>query len=110
MAEEFDVFADSMNKQANRKPAPQQPAQPQPQQRQQKKQFHKNFQHRPQKQNNSPLRGANGEESVNPLFSIFEKHVRSSSEKPLDPLFAFAFFRSISSCATLRSPHKITGF
>jgi transcription termination factor Rho len=48
----------------------------------QKKQFHKNFQHRPQKQNNSPLRGANGEESVNPLLNAplpAEQHAEQQS-------------------------------
>ena len=65
MAEEFDVFA-GVNKPAAPVPQPSQGA---------KKKFHKKD--RPfrgnnggsAKQNNSPLRGANGEESVNPLLN-----------------------------------------
>ena len=73
MAEEFDVFAGAMNtaKPQNQQPKPQQAPQT-PQQAQparSKKQFHKNFQHRQQQKNNSPIRGANGEESVNPLLN-----------------------------------------
>ena len=90
MAEEFDVFAGSMK---SPNPAPQQngggnnggsaPAaaggapQPNPGQpnsgghnKQQRRQFHhgKPF-NRPQKSNASPIRGANGSESVNPLLN-----------------------------------------
>ena len=70
MAEELDVFASAVTKGAASKPAP-----PPPQQQGggQKKKFHgnragKNF-GRPGKPNNSPIRGANGEESVNPLLN-----------------------------------------
>ena len=71
MAEEFDVFAQSA------KPArPAQPAAPAAQpsnngggQQGQKKQFHKHQQHRSQQKNNSPIRGGNGAESVNPLLN-----------------------------------------
>ena len=79
MAEELDVFAGAMG--AHRpQPAPaaggvppQQGAQPQQQRpaAPQQKKFHgarKPFA-RPQQKNNSPIRGANGEESVNPLLN-----------------------------------------
>ena len=72
MSEELDVFASAVTKSAAPKPQ-------QPQQQQgsggnngQKKRFHnrggKNFNRGP-KPNNSPIRGANGEESVNPLLN-----------------------------------------
>ena len=70
MSEELDVFAMS----AKPVKQPQQPKQvPAPQQNQgPKKQFHKphhqQFQRR-EKQNNSPIRGSNGSESVNPLLN-----------------------------------------
>ena len=60
MAEEFDVFADAMKKQQSfAKPAPG------------PHKFHKKFNRGPnsKKPNNSPIRGANGEESVNPLLN-----------------------------------------
>ena len=74
MSEELDVFASAVTKSAAPKPQ-----QPQPQQQGggnnngQKKRFHnrggKNFNRGNGKQNNSPIRGANGEESVNPLLN-----------------------------------------
>ncbi len=76
MSDEFDVFAQSAKPQPQRPPrpampagAPQAAASAQPQG--QKRQFHKGQrpQHRPQKPNNSPIRGANGSESVNPLLN-----------------------------------------
>ena len=66
MAEELDVFAMSAKpaKTQNQSNANQNAAVPG------KKQFHKNHQHpRREKQNNSPIRGANGSESVNPLLN-----------------------------------------
>ena len=75
MAEELDVFAGAVTKAAAPKPQ-----QNQPQQQGgngganngQKKRFRnrggKNFGRGP-KPNNSPIRGANGEESVNPLLN-----------------------------------------
>ena len=67
MAEELDVFAMSA------KPVKQQQNQSGTNQNasiQNKKQFHKNHPHpRREKQNNSPIRGANGSESVNPLLN-----------------------------------------
>ena len=85
MAEEFDVFALSMK---SPNPAPQQngggnpapaggapqanqgPSNPGGHNKQQRRQFHhgKSF-NRPQKPNGSPIRGANGSESVNPLLN-----------------------------------------
>ena len=62
MAEEFDVFAGSINQAAKPAATPARPV---------KKPFHKKFNRgnsNPQK-NNSPIRGANGEESVNPLLN-----------------------------------------
>ena len=86
MSEEFDVFANA-NMAKSAQPAnaggdaqqqgkePQAKSQPKqkPQVQQPKRQYHtaqqrKQFQ-RPQKQNNSPIRGANGSESVNPLLN-----------------------------------------
>ena len=74
MSEELDVFARAVTKSAAPKPQ-----QPQSQQQGgggnngQKKRFHnrggKNFNRGPGKPNNSPIRGANGEESVNPLLN-----------------------------------------
>ncbi len=73
MSEELDVFASAVTKGAAPKPQ-----QPQPQQQAggnngQKKRFHnrggKNFNRGGGKPNNSPIRGANGEESVNPLLN-----------------------------------------
>ena len=61
MAEEYDVFAEAMKGAKPPAPAPH-PG---------KKPFHKKFNrggNAPQK-NNSPIRGANGEESVNPLLN-----------------------------------------
>ncbi len=73
MSEEFDVFAQSApkggDKEQGAKPRDdaQKPAKPQAQQH---KQHKKNFQHqRPPSKNNSPIRGANGVESVNPLLN-----------------------------------------
>ncbi|MBR3776897.1 MAG: transcription termination factor Rho [Kiritimatiellae bacterium] len=70
MSEELDVFA--MSAKPVKQSQPPKPV-PAPQSNQGgKKQFHKN--HHPQfqrreKQNNSPIRGANGSESVNPLLN-----------------------------------------
>ena len=65
MSEELDVFAGAM------KHAPAAPAAgAAPQQGAPKKKFYrKPFARNGAKQNNSPLRGANGEESVNPLLN-----------------------------------------
>ncbi len=66
MAEEFDVFAGAMKHQQNGNGGS---GAPQPQHRG-KKPFHKKFNRGGgQNKNNSPLRGANGEESVNPLLN-----------------------------------------
>ena len=66
MAEEFDVFAGAMKHQQNGNGGA---GAPQPQHRG-KKPFHKKFNRGGgQNKNNSPLRGANGEESVNPLLN-----------------------------------------
>ena len=61
MAEEFDVFAEAM-KQNGSKPsgAPGRPG---------KKPFHKKYNRGGPKANSSPIRGSNGEESVNPLLN-----------------------------------------
>ena len=77
MSEELDVFANSMKPQP--RPAQQQEQQsvapqagPQGGKPQQKKPFHngrKQFGRPMQKANNSPIRGANGTESVNPLLN-----------------------------------------
>ena len=61
MSEELDVFARAVTKSAA--PKPQQP------QSQQQGGGGKNFNRGPGKPNNSPIRGANGEESVNPLLN-----------------------------------------
>ena len=73
MAEEFDVFAQSA-KPARSTPPANPPAQSQGGnggggQQNQKKQFHKRQPHRSQQKNNSPIRGGNGAESVNPLLN-----------------------------------------
>ncbi len=73
MAEEFDVFAQSMNQQS----ATAHPAAPAQQSTAQqkgsqggKRSFHKfNRSQRPAKANNSPIRGSDGSESVNPLLN-----------------------------------------
>ena len=72
MSEELDVFASAVTKSAT--PKPQQPQQQGGGSNNgQKKRFHnrggKNFNRGPGKPNNSPIRGANGEESVNPLLN-----------------------------------------
>ena len=63
MADEFDVFANSKPPAAAGKELPR-PASAKPQ----KRAHHKNFA-RQAKTNNSPIRGSNGEESVNPLLN-----------------------------------------
>ena len=64
MADEFDVFAGAMKQTQGPKPA----GGPKPHPG--KKQFHKKFgRNGGQKGNASPIRGANGEESVNPLLN-----------------------------------------
>ena len=70
MSEELDVFA--MSAKPAKQSQPPKPVPPPPANQGGKKQFHKN--HHPQfqrreKQNNSPIRGANGSESVNPLLN-----------------------------------------
>ena len=86
MAEEFDVFAGAMK--ANAKPqgnlgggAPKG-----------KRPFHKKFNRGGNgggpKPNNSPIRGANGEESVNPLLNAplpTEKPMQAEAEAPANP-------------------------
>ena len=64
MAEEFDVFAGSMKHGSAPAAGGQQPAGGG-----KKKYFRKPYNRNGGKQNNSPLRGANGEESVNPLLN-----------------------------------------
>ena len=67
MADELDVFAQPQKAQRPPQNAP--AANPAVQQNG-KKQFHKPHQHqRREKVNNSPIRGANGSESVNPLLN-----------------------------------------
>ena len=71
MAEELDVFAGATDLASAKggAPAPVAPA-PQPQAKHDRKAFRqKNRQHNGAKPNTSPLRGANGEESVNPLLN-----------------------------------------
>ena len=63
MAEEYDVFAEAMT--GGDKSAGNGGAKPMGG----KKPFRRKFQRGGQKQNNSPIRGANGEESVNPLLN-----------------------------------------
>ena len=68
MADEFDVFAGAMGEASKPRPAGGNNGQ----NRQGRKQFHKKFNRnggQGQKPNNSPIRGANGEESVNPLLN-----------------------------------------
>ena len=62
MAEEFDVFAQSVKNSQASSQAKQQP-------HNQKKKFHKNYSRQQPKANNSPIRGANGQECVNPLLN-----------------------------------------
>ena len=93
MAEELDVFANSMKPQP--RPAAQQEQQGGPQGPQQggkpqKKPFHggrKQFGRQQQKQNNSPIRGSNGEESVNPLLNapLPTEQRAQESEVPANP-------------------------
>ena len=67
MAEEFDVFADALK--SNNPPAVEKAAQPAPAAvRKFRGRNNKSFQHN-KAVNNSPLRGSNGEESVNPLLN-----------------------------------------
>lgn len=67
MAEEFDVFADALK--SNNPPAVEKASQPAPAAvRKFRGRNNKNFQHN-KAVNNSPLRGSNGEESVNPLLN-----------------------------------------
>ncbi len=64
MENEFDVFAGALN------PEPQEKAKPQPPRKvPPRKNFTGAGRPRQQKSNNSPIRGANGEESVNPLLN-----------------------------------------
>ena len=65
MADEFDVFANSKSAAGGGKE--QQPARPAPA-KSAKRVHHKNHA-RQAKANKSPIRGANGEESVNPLLN-----------------------------------------
>ncbi len=81
MAEELDVFALSA------KPAKQQqnPVNSNPAVAN-KKQFHKNHQHqRREKPNNSPIRGANGSESVNPLLNAPLPHEQRQQKAEAQP-------------------------
>ena len=65
MAEEFDIFAGSMKRAGGAAGAGASAPQGAP-----KKKFHrKPYGRGASKANNSPLRGANGEESVNPLLN-----------------------------------------
>lgn len=67
MAEEFDVFADALK--SNNPPAVEKASQPAPAAvRKFRGRNNKSFQHN-KAVNNSPLRGSNGEESVNPLLN-----------------------------------------
>ena len=83
MADEFDVFANnkpaaSGNKDAESRPAPAKSA---------KRAHHKNFS-RQAKTNNSPIRGANGEESVNPLLNAplpTEQRSEQNQEQNVNP-------------------------
>ena len=65
MAEEFDIFAGTIKRAGG---APSGNGTPVPQGGPKKK-FHRKPYSRGAKPNNSPLRGANGEESVNPLLN-----------------------------------------
>jgi len=88
MSEEFDVFAGSMNQPAGQKPQAGTPGQPQ------KRKFHsrrggKGFMrgNGGPKQNLSPIRGANGEESVNPLLNapLPTEPAAAEPETPANP-------------------------
>ena len=69
MSEEYDVFAGSMNQEGGAKPQPEGGA-AQPKRKYHRTRGGKGFARGAgQKQNLSPIRGANGEESVNPLLN-----------------------------------------
>ncbi len=97
MADELDIFANAVTKANKPQQQGQQPAQQQGQSQQQggggKKKFHnrggKNFNRNGggNKQNNSPIRGANGEESVNPLLNapLPNEQKALESEAPANP-------------------------
>ena len=83
MADEFDVFAGAMKQSQGQKPA----GGPKPHPG--KKSFHKKFNRggNGQKGNASPIRGANGEESVNPLLNapLPTEQRAAESEAPANP-------------------------
>ena len=83
MADEFDVFAGAMKQSQGQKPAGGQKPHPG------KKPFHKKFNRggNGQKGNASPIRGANGEESVNPLLNapLPTEQRAAESEAPANP-------------------------
>ena len=100
MADEFDVFAGAMGGNNGQKPAGNPPRQGG------KKPFHRKFGRNlnGQKQNNSPIHGANGEESVNPLLNA----PLPTEQKAAEPLFSitewdFAAFSSTGICAANRA-------
>ena len=82
MAKEFDVFAGTVGS-----PSGEQAANPAPQQGAPKKKFYRKQYARGGKQNNSPLRGANGEESVNPLLNapLPTEQKAAEPEPPANP-------------------------
>ena len=84
MADEFDVFANSKSAAGGGKEQP--PARPAPA-KSAKRVHHKNHA-RQAKANNSPIRGANGEESVNPLLNAplpSEQRAEQNQEAPANP-------------------------
>ena len=82
MSKELDVFAGAVGvPAAPAAPAPQQGGAPK------KKYYRKQFARNGAKQNNSPLRGANGEESVNPLLNapLPTEQKAAEPEAPANP-------------------------